>query len=529
MISLDRLLRPFRTSLRYRLALSIALVHAVMMAIFVFDLTGREHDLLLQQTEQKALTSAALLARSSHEWVLSNDLAGLGELLKPVNKSEDMEFAIIANRDGRILAHTQADKVGLYLNDIISTQLIENPPAKPRLVQQTRTLIDAIAPIERAGNTIGWVRVGMNNASTHAAMHTAVRDGLLYALGAILLGSLLALMIASDLTGDLRRIQGLFRRVGKGSLDQRISINREDELGSLMHSLNGMLDHLETDEQLLKQTRERLELALKGSNDGLWDWDLTSNHVFFSPRWKSMLGHTDEEVGNTLEEWSTRVHTDDMPRTLEDIQAHLRGETQAYENIHRMRHKDGSWRWILDRGIAMRDEHGDAYRMVGTHTDITHRIELEQRLSEQKERLHIVLMSMADGVIVTNSAGKIEFINPAAEVLTGWSLAEAIGQPLDRVAKLVTEDQDQPISAALLHTKAQEGNHELTARLLHRGDSDFHMDIELNVSPIRGDAESDGLVFDPARCQRNPSPDGADELAGQPRPAHRPAQSPCFQ
>ncbi len=495
MIRLSSLVRPLRASLRYRLALSIALVHAVMMAIFVFDLTDQERDLLIKQTQQKAITSAMLLSRSSQEWVLSRDLAGLGELIKPFDETEGIEFALVTDREGRVLAHSQPDRIGLYLNDSISRTIIADTSTSPRIVQDTPTLIDAVAPIERGGVIMGWSRIGVNQSGTTAAMNQAARHGLLYTLAAILLGTLLALMIASDLTRDFRRVQQLFARIGEGALDQRIAVHRGDELGSLMLGLNGMLERLQDDERLLKETRERLELAMHGSNDGLWDWNLKTNQVYFSRRWKAMLGYGDEEVGTDLEEWSSRVHPDDIATTSAGVQAHIRGETPAYENIHRMRHKDGRWLWILDRGLAIRDAQGEPYRMVGTHTDITRRIELEHSLSEQKERLGIVLKSMADGVIVTNSAGKVEFINPAAEALTGWTLAEAMDQPLDRVAQFSTDDMKHPLNADRLHAQIHDGLHEFAARLLHRGDIKSHAEIELNVSLIQAESGEDGLVL----------------------------------
>lgn len=493
---LSALLKPFSTSLRRRLALSIALVHAVMMAVFVLDLTERERATLIQQDEQEALNSAALLALSSREWVLARDLAGLSELLRPFNEGREVLYAMVMDREGLVLAHTQPDRVGLYLSDALSRSFIETPSVSPpRLIQRGDTLTDAIAPITRGNLTIGWARIGLSNAHSHAALAGTVRDGLLYTLAAILIGTVLAILIASDLTRDLRRIKELFRRVGLGALDQRIQVSRADELGGLMRDLNVMLDRLEHDEQMIQQTRERLELALRGSNDGLWDWNLKNNEVYFSPRWKSMIGYADDEIGHIPEEWLSRIHPDDLPAIQSALQAYLEGRTASYEHVLRMRHKDGGWRWILTRGLALRDQQGQPYRIVGTHTEVTQRIELEQRLAEQKERLHIVLMSMGDGVIVTDARGQIELLNPAAEQLTGWSLAEALGQPLERVARIVTEDDGQPLGADALHALLREGRHELPARLARRGTLQAFLDIELNTSSIQGGSGQDGLVL----------------------------------
>ncbi len=129
----------------------------------------------------------------------------------------------------------------------------------------------------------------------------------------------------------------------------------------------------------LRQTEERWTYAFAGNGDGVWDWDAQTNHVFFSNRWKEMLGYAENEIGATLEEWSSRVHPDDLPTVMADIQQHLRGETPVYVNEHRMQCKDGSYKWILDRGkVTSRGPDGSPLRVVGTHTDMTDHKRLEE-------------------------------------------------------------------------------------------------------------------------------------------------------
>jgi PAS domain S-box-containing protein len=138
----------------------------------------------------------------------------------------------------------------------------------------------------------------------------------------------------------------------------------------------------------LRTSEERWNFALEGSRDGVWDWNVKTNEVFFSPRWKTMLGYSEEELPNRLEEWFNRIHRDDFDRALDAIQQHLRGDTPAYEVEHRVQTKDGSYVWILARGKVMtRDEAGAPSRMVGTHTDITERRRMEEALRRNEEHL----------------------------------------------------------------------------------------------------------------------------------------------
>lgn len=118
--------------------------------------------------------------------------------------------------------------------------------------------------------------------------------------------------------------------------------------------------------------------AMEGNRDGVWDWNAVTNEVFFSKRWKEMLGFDEDEISNHLSEWDKRVHPDDKDAVYADLNAHLNGEVPYYENEHRVQCKDGSYIWILDRGKVMSwTEDGKPLRVVGTHSDVTLRKEAE--------------------------------------------------------------------------------------------------------------------------------------------------------
>ena len=121
----------------------------------------------------------------------------------------------------------------------------------------------------------------------------------------------------------------------------------------------------------LHESEERYALAVRGANDGVWDWNLITNEAYWSTRWKSMLGYDDHEIGVSPDEWFSRVHHDDIERVRGALATHLADGSQHYESEHRMLHRNGMYRWVLCRGAAVRDQAGTATRLAGSLTDIT--------------------------------------------------------------------------------------------------------------------------------------------------------------
>lgn len=126
-------------------------------------------------------------------------------------------------------------------------------------------------------------------------------------------------------------------------------------------------------QEALRESEERYALAARGANDGLWDWNLQTGRVHFSPRWKAMLGYQEGEIADSPEEWFGRIHDADRGRVKEELAAHQSGATPHFESEHRMLHKDGAFRWMLNRALAVHDSSGKPLRMAGSQTDITER------------------------------------------------------------------------------------------------------------------------------------------------------------
>ncbi len=142
----------------------------------------------------------------------------------------------------------------------------------------------------------------------------------------------------------------------------------------------------------LRESEERYALVAEATNDGLWDWDLRTDEMRFSSRWCQMLGYTQSELSTQPSEWFDRIHPDDRQAVLEAIDTHLQGGTTHFKKEYRIRHRDGNYRWMLGRGLALSSHQGSPYRMAGSQTDITERKLTEARLLY--EALHDTLTGL---------------------------------------------------------------------------------------------------------------------------------------
>ncbi|NJB69319.1 diguanylate cyclase (GGDEF)-like protein/PAS domain S-box-containing protein [Desulfobaculum xiamenense] len=164
-----------------------------------------------------------------------------------------------------------------------------------------------------------------------------------------------------------------------------------DIIGAI-ESIRDITDRREA-ELRLERSEERYALAVAGANDGIWDWDVDTDTVYFSPRWKAIIGYEDHEIGNDVAEWHRRIHPDDKGRVLAANERVIHGEPNCFEVEYRLRHKDGSYRWVLGRGTGARDASGRIRRLAGAHTDITVR--------KHNENVNSVLFRISNAVSTT--------------------------------------------------------------------------------------------------------------------------------
>ena len=283
------------------------------------------------------------------------------------------------------------------------------------------------------------------------------------------------------------------------------SVIRDENSGHPLYLVSQIenIDARKQAEARIAEAETRWNFALAGAGQGVWDLDMRKGGTTYSSTWVKMLGYADGELDGDPDHWLTMIHPDDRETVAEADRAHLDGKTPYFEAEFRMRHRDGHWIWILDRGKAIeRDEEGRLVRAIGSLTDITRRKETEARLTvsaamlaDEKERLRVTLQSIGDAVICTDAANRITFMNPVAEKLTGVAGGDALGKMLGHVYWAVDEETGHRIGVTRPTVGGQAPADQNSRAVLIRRD-DTRCSIRQVVSPIINDRnEFCGLVI----------------------------------
>ncbi|MGH8677009.1 MAG: EAL domain-containing protein, partial [Burkholderiales bacterium] len=245
-----------------------------------------------------------------------------------------------------------------------------------------------------------------------------------------------------------------------------------------------MVRRREEAEEALKLSEERYNLAVTGSNDGLWDWKVDIDEVYYSPRFKQILGYREHEMEGNISAMTSRLHREDREATMEAFEAHLRRNV-PFDVEMRLQTRSGEYRWFRCRGQSVRIADGRAVRMAGAITDVTDRKLAANELHAEKERAQVTLASIADGVITTDTDGWVEYLNPVAESLTGWASAAARGLPLKAIFRIIEESGRKLAPDPIDMVLREERTVEVAATMLLLKNDGSEIPIVHSAAPIR--------------------------------------------
>ncbi len=232
-------------------------------------------------------------------------------------------------------------------------------------------------------------------------------------------------------------------------------------------------------EEALRESEQRYDLAIAGTGAGLWDWDMVNNSVYFSRRWKEMLGYQEEEVENTFSGWKKLWHPADGTKIEQAVREHLAGKTEKYEVEHRLRDRQGNWRWILTRGDLIRDEEGKPVRWIGTNIDLTHIKEIEEELLRSQQHFASMVQTQHEMISRFLPDTTITFVNEAYcryfdapyEELVGKKFLELIpeeehGAVMEKLSGLNKENPFQTYSHPVILRDGSKGWQEWTDQVI---------------------------------------------------------------
>ena len=331
---------------------------------------------------------------------------------------------ILADNNGATIYHSDLDSIVDRVRSIPAIDAVKSEASGAlRSESDGRSVVVSHAPVPGTS----WSLIRETDWDALMEPSRPYRQFLIFLLGlGVLLPALVVALGVRRITEPIDRLTYAAQEVAGGKFGQTITTTTSVEVQRLVEQFNAMSRRLSDTYEDLRGKNEQLELVMAGANDGIWDWDLRANNLYLSPRWKSMLGYGDDELPNDRDTWPSLVHPDDGERVQAIFNAYMAGESATLQAEHRLRHKDGSYRWVLMRGIALRDAAGKPYRIAGSNTDIT-QLKRAQGIQHAQSRL---LEGVATGAELT---GRLrEFLTATEEHWAGarciiWLMDEEKG------------------------------------------------------------------------------------------------------
>ncbi len=245
-------------------------------------------------------------------------------------------------------------------------------------------------------------------------------------------------------------------------------ISAQKELEEAYNRQKAINDELIEARKAAQVNEERLDAAIKGAKDGIWDWNLVTNEVYFSPQYKKMIGYEDHEMANDFAEWEARIHPEDLPTAKQKVEEYLSGQTDNYEYEFRMKHKDGHYLWILTRGAAVKNAEGKPIRFAGSHSDITERILALENAKINEERLEAAIQGARDGIWDWNLVTNEVYFSPQYKKMIGYEDHEMANDFAEWEARIHPEDLPTAKSKVEEYLGGKTDSYEYEFRMKHK-------------------------------------------------------------
>ncbi|WP_018877682.1 MULTISPECIES: EAL domain-containing protein [unclassified Thioalkalivibrio] len=507
----------FRYPINTTLPLFLLVVALILGTLYTLTLIHNQQRSILANAERELATEISRMQRIVQNHLANNGTQAIQDEIAALNVDirvrlagvvdERQHYVAALNRGmrERPLAETLDAEPMAALADPLRTLLTDardRRAAKVRHVAGENTLI-AVAPLQFTGPLVdlgrspsGAVILAWDLSLPFRQARTAALNSALL-LAPILIAALAALwwLIYQALGRRLSRLSRTAEQIAGGEHHQRAGVTGRDEIGRLARAFDRMADGLVQEQARLRESEQRLYLAQAFSGVGTWEWEIASGDLVWTRPTYQLFDLPEDTTEVTFEHYLERVHPDDRARVQAAVEQSLEQGT-AYSIEHRVLTRDGDERWLLGSGDVLRDADGQPRRMYGIVQDITATKRAEAALFREKEYAQVTLASIGDGVITTDTRGRVTFLNPIAEYLTGWTTDAATGEPLTRVFNILNEITRKP-AVNPVERCLKEGrivglaNHTM---LLRKDGQEFA--IEDSAAPIRDrDGEIVGVVL----------------------------------
>ncbi|MFY9151480.1 MAG: PAS domain S-box protein [Prolixibacteraceae bacterium] len=385
-------------TLRGRLILSVAIVNAAIMTLFIIYLTNRQRNMLIERQEEEAITFSQTLSTSAAGWLAAYDIAGLQELADAQRRYPELIFAILTDNEGHILAHTNRDKNGQFLLDL---------PIDARLtvISKTPDLVDVAVPAMLGGMHVGWARIGLGQEIVGTKLAKISQIGALYALAAILIGSVIVWLMGRRITRRLYVIQKTINEVGTGNRSARSQLSGTDEASMLAHEFNKMLDILSERDAELSDSEVRFKKLFNLAAMPMGLIDKNGGVVGINEYFVQTFGYTLEDIPTIKEWWQLATPDPDYRQEVieqwdNSVNLALSKNTNIEPGEYRICCKSGEMRTMIISGTIIGDE------LLATFFDITEHKKAEETILKTN-RLYAVISQINQTIIRIDDKDKL--------------------------------------------------------------------------------------------------------------------------
>jgi len=453
-----RLLRPLLAwwrgiSIRMQLMLGMAASLALCVSLLAWQQLRTQSELLRAQHLAQARDLAGALAVSAAPWVMADDLAGMQEVIASVAQASEVRYAMLVSLQGRVMAHSQAGHTGRFMSDAASRALLAQP-ARVQIVAASETFTDMAAPVMAGARQLGWARVGMGNEAVQRGVEQARTQALWMLLLALLLGGVVAVLIADGLTRGLQRLVDALDQVSLGQRGFRLGAQRHNELGRLGEGFDSMLGALERRETeslaagaALAESEQRFRALFELAAVGVAQTDAQGRVERVNQRCAQILGWSQADLCGKA--WRELADPQDLARLQPQLEALREGQIHEFETEARFVRADGTTIWLSLTVASMGAEGVPAPGIVTVIQDISSRRAAEEKLRQAAS----VFESTSEAIMLTDAQARIVAVNPAFTQISGYAEAEVLG----RNPRLMQSGRQSPgfyreLWTSLLHT-----------------------------------------------------------------------------